>query len=79
MFGKDYPKFFDACMKRMDYYMESVEYMEKLSREGRALIIRPSLPELSKMEKNEEVIEAYYQNGRAKAEEKLDELRGWLL
>ena len=66
-------------MNRMEYYIDSVHYLEKLKEEGRALIIRPGLPELSKMEKDEEVIEAYYQNGRDKATENIAELREWLL
>lgn len=79
MFAKEYPKFFEACMNRMEYYIDSVHYLEKLKEEGRALIIRPGLPELSKMEKDEEIIEAYYQNGRDKATENIAELREWLL
>lgn len=78
MFAKEYPKFFEACMNRMKYYIDSVHYLEKLKEEGRAIIIRPNLPELSKMEKDEEVIEAYYQNGRDKATENIAELREWL-
>lgn len=78
MFGKKYPEFFNACMNRVEYYSESVDYLKKLQEEGTALVICPELPELSKTEKDEAVIEAYYTHGREKALEKIDVLREWL-
>lgn len=71
---KDYPAFVDACMSRVERYEKTVALMEQLEEEGRAIVIRPTLPAISKFEKDIEKIEESYNDGIKQAEERIDEI-----
>lgn len=72
---KDYPNFIDACMSRVERYQHTVELMEQLEEEGRAIIIRPTLPAISKFEKDPEKIAQSYKDGIQQAGEHLYEIK----
>lgn len=69
-YRKQYPAFAEALLKRADVYQKQKEEMERLSAEGKILIIRPEIPCISKFETREDKREEFYQHGyeRMKAE-----------
>lgn len=69
-YGKRYPRFADALLNRADVYEKQKEEMERLTQEGKILVIRPTLPCISKFETREAKREEFYQHGydRMKAE-----------
>lgn len=71
---KQFPAFEEACMTRVERYEKTIELMERLEREGRIMTFRPTLPPISKFEKDSEKIMASYEDGRALAEARLEEL-----
>ncbi len=72
---KDYPNFIDACMSRVERYQHTVELMEQLEEEGRAIIIRPTLPAISKFEKDAMKIAESYKDGIQQADKHLYEIQ----
>ena len=74
---KKYPNFVEACMTRVERYKETVALMNKLEEEGRAFVFRPSLPAISKFEKNSDKIMESYHDGYSQADEKILDLVEW--
>lgn len=72
---KDYPNFIEACMNRVDSYDKTVALMDKLESEGRAIIIRPTTPVISKFEKDPEKISQFYNDGIQQADKHLYEIK----
>ena len=62
---KDYPAFIEACMERVDNYNRNIALMDKLQAEGKAFVIRPQIPTISKFEQDSRKIMELYQIGRA--------------
>lgn len=71
---KQYPAFEEACMTRVERYAKTIELMERLEREGRIMTFRPTLPPISKFEKDSEKIMESYHDGYTQADQRLDEL-----
>lgn len=71
---KQFPAFEEACLSRTDNYWKTVELMEKLEKQGRVLIFRPTLPAISKFEKDGEKIMESYRDGYTQADERISEL-----
>lgn len=71
---KQYPAFEEACMTRVERYEKTIELMERLEREGRIMTFRPTLPPISKFEKDSEKIMDSYRDGQTQAEQRLEEL-----
>ncbi len=71
---KQYPEFEEACMTRVKRYSRTIELMEHLESEGRIITIRPTLPPISKFEKDSEKIMESYRDGYTQADERVDEI-----
>lgn len=74
---KDYPKFIEACLERVDNYEKTAALMKKLTEEGRVTVIRPTGEAISKFERDQKKISAFYNNGRAQAERCLPQIMDW--
>ncbi len=74
---KKYPNFIEACMTRVERYWETVRLMNELEEQGRIFVFRPSLPAISKFEKDTEKIMESYHDGYAQADEKILDLVEW--
>ena len=74
---KKYPNFVEACMTRVERYWETVRLMNELEEQGRVFVFRPSLPAISKFEKDTEKIMESYHDGYAQADEKILDLVEW--
>jgi len=79
LFYRKYPKFAAALQDRPKVYNMTMKYIEKLEREGKILVIRPSEPlKVGRMSQNEEEIMDTYEAGRKAAEACLDVLKRWI-
>lgn len=78
-FYRKYPRMVNAMLNRWNVYNNTLEELEKLEREGRVFIIRPSQPvSVSRIENNPEALEFAYQAAEREAEAILPELKRWL-
>lgn len=69
MFYHDYPEFKEQLLHRHDNYNHSIQELKKLEAEGRVTLIRPSEPiEISRMEKDPQMLQKVYDLGRKDAE-----------
>lgn len=74
---RQYPNFVEACMTRVERYEKTVRLMEELRQEGRAFIFRPTLPAISKFEHDPDKIMAFYNDGYAQADSRMESLMQW--
>ena len=75
LYGKKYPKFYEALCKRSELYKEQVGICEELEKEGKVIIIRPTMQEISRLESDEDALAMSYFHGYTKAKEFLDRIR----
>lgn len=74
-----YPAFAKAIAERHLMYNRELDELERLEREGRVLVLRPSrLVKISKMEKNPAIVQEMYELGRADAAAELERIRRFL-
>ncbi|MCH5207129.1 MAG: patatin family protein [Oscillospiraceae bacterium] len=71
---KHYPAFEEACLSRVERYWKNVRLMEELEEQGRIFVFRPTLPAISKFEKDHEKIMESYRDGYTQADDKIAEL-----
>lgn len=62
-FFKDYPEIVKAIYYRAYYYNKRLETVERLEKEGKIFVLRPTLPTPGRMEMNHEKLEAFYRHG----------------
>lgn len=74
---KAYPEFVEACMTRVERYSKTIELMNKLEAEGKAFIIRPEIPTISKFEQDSRKIMELYRHGYTLMDKRLIELVEW--
>ncbi|MBD5384339.1 MAG: patatin family protein [Ruminococcaceae bacterium] len=75
---RDYPAFVESCLSRVERYWKTVELMEELEEQGRIYIFRPTLPAISKFEKDGAKIMESYRDGYTQADDKIAELMQWM-
>ena len=73
IYGK-YPNFLKALENRTKLYRDQVGLAEELERQGKAIIIRPSIKEVSRLESNEDELLMSYYHGYTKAKEYIDRI-----
>ena len=77
LFKRKYPKVAEAMLKRHEMYNKQVEYCEKLEKEGKAVILRPSEEvQIKSFEKDLDKMERVYQYGYNLAVENLEKIKG---
>ncbi len=70
-----YPNFVKALQARTKLYRDQVELCEKLEQEGKAILIRPGMQEVSRLESNEDELLMAYYHGYTKCKEYIDPIR----
>ncbi len=60
---RKYPALIDVCMRKKEIYSQRMQLLTYLERAGMAYVIRPSIPEIRKLESDEEKLKEYYSNG----------------
>lgn len=74
---KKYPNFLKAVYNRTKLYKDQIELCEKLEKEGKVILIRPTLPEVSRLESDLEELSLSYYHGYTKAEEYINDIKKW--
>lgn len=77
-FYRKYPELLNTILKREKMYQEEMEYLEQKEKEGSVFVIRPTIPEINRMETNYQVLENYYKHGYEAASVKWTELKRFL-
>ena len=72
-----YPNFHRACERRLQSYKRSLDRLDQLEREGRAIVIRP-LHVISKFEKDIPTLRAFYRHGYTEARKNLKKIKAFL-
>ena len=76
---KNFPKLVEAMKKRYINYNNTLKYIDKLEKEGKAFVIRPIYPiKVKRMETDAVVLEALYYEGYNTAKVKFEKLKKWL-
>lgn len=74
---RKYPKTADAMRSRAEVYNETLDYIA--AQDENTLVMRPSrTPDVKRIERDPEKLEALYQLGRKDGEAKLEEIRAFL-
>lgn len=73
---KKYPRLVEPLLTRHELYNETVQYCEQLEKDGKALILRPTLEvQIDSFEKDLQKIERIYQFGYQEAIKHIDEIK----
>ena len=79
LFYKKYPEFVKTLSSRNTVYNEQCDYVEKLEKEGKILVIRPSeFIDISRTETDRKIMHQMYDLGIKDAENKLTEIIDYL-
>lgn len=69
-----YPKLAEDLLSRHIQYNKTVQYCEKLEKEGKAIILRPQT-EINSFEKDTRTLKKIYQTGYHMAKDRMDEIK----
>ena len=72
-----HPEFLKALMDRNDLYKDQVALCEELERNDKAMIIRPTIQEVGRLESNEDDLLLSYYHGYTKTKEYLERINSW--
>ncbi len=76
---RKYPKLVELMAQRHEMYNEQIAYVAEKERSGEVLVIRPEAAlEISRTEKDPEVLKNVYEQGRKEAENRLSEIKKFL-
>lgn len=76
MYSK-YPNFIESVKRRTSLYREQIALCEQLEEKGSVILIRPSLPEVSRLESDMDELSLSYFHGYTKTKEYIDTIRQW--
>lgn len=76
---KKYPNLVRSLLNRYKVYNRTLDLVEKWEREGHIFVIRPVSKPISRTEQDKEALTAFYQEGYALMEKRLEELQAYLL
>lgn len=74
---KKYPNFLKTINKRTKLYKNQIALCEKLEKEGKVILIRPTLPEVKRLESDMDALSLSYYHGYTKAREYIDDIKKW--
>lgn len=74
---KDYPNFIKTVKNRSSLYKKQIAECEKLEKQGKVILIRPTMQEVSRLESNLDELSMSYYHGYTKAKEYIDKIREW--
>lgn len=73
-----HPEFAEVFCRREENYKEQLALLEQLEAEGKAFVIRPTLPTVSRLERDKAKLTAFYRHGYETMEQQMDALRKFL-
>lgn len=74
----NYPNFVKALLDRNDLYVKQVKEIEDLQRQGKLILIRPTMQEVGRLESNESELSMSYYHGYTKCKEYIETIRQWV-
>lgn len=77
-YGKTYPNLVRTITNRARIYNKTLSCIEKWEEEGKVFVIRPEIPPVSRLERNVEKLETFYQHGYDVMEEEFERMRYFL-
>ena len=75
---KKFPFFIDAMVNREKMYLNEQKLINKLEKEGKAIVIRPTIEEIGRLEQNKEKVNNFYMHGYDSAKNKLENIKSFL-
>ncbi len=72
------PEFAEVFCRREEIYKAQLDLLDKLEAEGKVFVIRPTVPTVSRLERDEAKLTAFYQHGYETMTQRMDELREFL-
>ena len=76
---RKYPNFVNAVLHRHEMYNQELDEIERLEKEGKIFVLRPSKKiNISKMESNLDIVKDMYDLGRQDAQEALEKIKSFL-
>ena len=75
---KSYPNLVRTIFRRSFEYNKLMNHIDQLEKAGKIFVIRPQVKPVSRLERNKESLEAFYEHGYQHMEERMDELRAFL-
>ncbi len=78
LYYKNYPMFVRALMRRNHNYNRQMDLIERLEKQGKVFVIRPSMPCVSRTERDLEKLEDFYWHGYETAQQMYPALKEWL-
>ena len=73
-----YPELIKTILKRPIMYNRTLEWVEKLEEQGKIFVIRPQMPLISKIERDYDKVEEFYQHGYEQMEKQYEDLIEYL-
>ena len=74
LYLRKYPELAKAMCRRYKVYNTQVEWVDRLEEEGRAFVLRPEVPVVSRVEQDHEKIMGFYRHGYITMMKRYDEL-----
>lgn len=72
------PAFAEALCNRPELYKSQIELAEKLEREGKAIVIRPEVTPVGRVESDRDKLVAFYLHGHEQVMNRLSEIKAFL-
>lgn len=73
-----YPKLREMIENRWSVYNKEIEWVEKLEKQGEIFVLRPQIPAISRLEKDLQKANAFYEHGYEYAKERFEDLLEYL-
>lgn len=77
-YGKEYPDLVRTMENRAKTYNKTMDYIDKWEKEEKVFVIRPEMEPVSRIERDMERMEAFYQHGYDLMEEQFERMK-WFL
>ena len=77
MYSK-YPEVVRTCILRAKRYNQTMEYIDKLEEKGDIFVLRPQMKPVSRLEKDQDKLAAFYEHGYTLMREMLPDMLEYL-
>ncbi len=77
-YHKKYPALEHVLMHRTENYAKQVAYMNRMEQEGKAFVIRPSIPRIDRFETDTTKLQNFYIHGIDTMEKRIEELKSFI-
>ena len=75
---KSYPNLIRTIFRRSFEYNKTMNYLDQLEKSGEIFILRPQVRPVSRLERNRETLQAFYEHGYHYMERRLEDLMAYL-